>query len=159
MRGRGVRAAPQVAGRAVTGFVSERRVRTVARSVLALHAKIGELMWSGSRLLLGFIFAVILTYVFVGGPPYPGIDGFTPYGPIAIALLATSGSAVLVHRLTHNTTLGVSTGLLIMALALIALAQIATAAYIPAGLLVVLALSGFIAAWRGGRGQRRPRAA
>lgn len=129
--------------------------------LLALHVNMWELMWSGSRLLLGFIVALILTYVFVGGPPYPGIDGFTPYGPIAIALLATIGPAVLVQRLTHNTTLGVSTGLLIMALALIALAQIATAAYIPAGLLVILALSGFIAAWRGGnwRGQKRQRAA
>jgi hypothetical protein len=90
-----------------------------------------------------------------GGPPYPGIDGFTPYGPIAIALLATIGSAVLVHRLHHNTTLGVSTGPLIMALALIALAQIATAVYIPAGLLVVLALGGFIAEWRGRRSQTK----
>lgn len=137
-------------------------MRTVARFVLALYVNMWELMWSGSRgPLLGFIVALILTYVFVGGPPYPGIDGFTPYGPIAIALLATIGSAVLVHRLTHNTTLGVSTGLLIMALALIALAQIATAAYVPAGLLVVLALGGFIAEWRGGnwRGQKRPRAA
>ena len=111
-------------------------------------------MGSGSRLLFGFIFgfivALILMYVVVGGggPPYPGIDGFTPYGPIAIALLATIGSAVLVHRLTRNTTLGVSTGLLIMALALIALAQIATFAYVPAGLLVVIALGGFIAGWR-----------
>ena len=108
-------------------------------------------MWSGSRaLLLGFVAALTLTFLFGGmGPPYPGIDGFTPYGPIAIALLATIGSAMLVHRLTHNMTLGVSTGLLIMALALIALAQIATVAYIPAGLLVVLALGGFVAGWRG----------
>jgi len=107
-------------------------------------------MWSGSRaLLLGFVAALTLTYLFGVVPPYPGIDGFTPYGPIAIALLATIGSAMLVHRLTRNTTLGVSTGLLIMALALIALAQIATVAYIPAGLLVVLALGGSVAGWRG----------
>lgn len=95
------------------------------------------------------------------GPPYPGIDGFTPYGPIAIALLATISSAMLVHRLTRNTILGVSTGLLIMALALLALAQIATVAYIPAGLLVVLALGGLVAGWRGrrSRGQKRAGAA
>ncbi len=122
-----------------------------------------ELMWSGSRGLL-LIAALILTYVVAyggGGPRIPGIDGFTPYGPIAIALLATIGSAVLVHRLTRNTTLGVSAGLLIMALALIALAQIATVAYIPAGLLVVIALGGFIAGWRGERwrGRKRPGAA
>lgn len=112
-----------------------------------------ELMRSGSRvLLLGFI-VLILMDVFVGGggPPYPGIDGFTPYGPIAIAIVATVGSAMLVHRLTHNMTLGVSTGIFVMALALMALAQIATVAYIPAGLLVVLALGGFIASWRGRR--------
>ena len=41
-----------------------------------------RLMWSGSRgLLLGFIIALILAYVFGayggGGPPYPGVDGFT----------------------------------------------------------------------------------
>jgi hypothetical protein len=104
----------------------------------------------GSRgLLLGFLVVLVLMYVFVGGggPPYPRIDGFTPYGPIAIALLATTGSALLVGRLTHNSTFGCSTGLLIMALALLALAQIATVAYVPAGLLAVVALGGFIAGW------------
>lgn len=119
-------------------------------------------MWTGSRaLLLGFLAALTLTFLGGMGPPYPGIDGFTPYGPIAIALLATFGSAMLVRRLTHNTTLGVSTGLLIMAVALIALAQIATVAYIPAGVFVVLALGGFAAAWRGrrSRGQKRAAAA
>lgn len=76
----------------------------------------------------------------------------TPWAPIAIALLATIGSALLVGRLTGNSTLGVCTALLVMALALFALAQIATVAYVPAGLLMVLALGGFVAAWLG-RGQ------
>jgi peptidoglycan/LPS O-acetylase OafA/YrhL len=115
-------------------------------------------MLSGSRgLLLGFIVALILMFVLVGGggPPYPGIDGFTPYRPIAIALLATFGPAVLVSRLTHNTTLGISTGLSILALALVALAQIATFAYVPAGLLVILAFGGFIAGSREQRSRRQ----
>lgn len=111
----------------------------------------------GSRvLLLGFI-ALTLMFVFVGGgrPPYPRFDGFTPYGPIAIALLATIGSVILVQRLTHNMALGVSAGMFLMTLALIALAQIATIAYVPAGLLLVLALASFIAGWAGRRSSGR----
>lgn len=80
----------------------------------------------------------------------------TPWAPIAIALLAAIGVGWIVSRFSRNAALGVSAGLLVVALALFAFAQIATVAYGPAGLLMIIALGGFVAAWLG-RGQQPPR--
>jgi len=82
----------------------------------------------------------------------------TPWAPIAIALAATIGTGLLVARWTGSAAFGISAASLVMALALFGLAQIATVAYVPAGILTIVAGGAFVAAWpgRGGRGRARP---
>jgi hypothetical protein len=89
-----------------------------------------------------------------GGPP-GSKPTLTPWWPIAMALLATTGAGLLVQRATRDLTVGVSAGLLVMAVILALLAQIATVAYVPAALLLVMAFVGFgIAGLDRARGSR-----
>jgi hypothetical protein len=99
-------------------------------------------------LLFGFVIvlAVIATYVYVvsrGGGPPGSKPTLTPWVPIAMALLAMTGAGLLVKRATRNSTVGVSTAFVVMAIILAVFAQIATVAYIPAALLAIIALIGF----------------
>jgi hypothetical protein len=95
------------------------------------------------------VLAAIATDVYVasqaGGPPGPK-PTLTPWWPVATALLAMTGAGLLVRRVTRNPTVGVSAGLVVMALILVLFAQIATVAYFPAALLFVMALVGLGAA-------------
>lgn len=71
----------------------------------------------------------------------------TPWAPIAITLLATLGSALLVWRSTDNAALAASTALLVLALASFALGTIATVAFFWGGFLLIGALAGLVVAW------------
>lgn len=112
-------------------------------------------------LLFAFVIvlAVMATYVYVvsrGGGPPGSKPTLTPWVPIAIALLAMTGAGLLVRRVTRNPTVGVSTALAVMAVILAVFAQIATVAYVPAGLLATMALMGFgIAGLDGARGRMK----
>jgi hypothetical protein len=66
--------------------------------------------------------------------------------PIAVALLAATCAGLLVKQATRNATIGVSTAFAVMAVILTVFAQIATVAYVPAGLLAIMSLLGFGAA-------------
>ena len=92
------------------------------------------------------VVAAIATDAYIGSRvgALPGSKPtLTPWWPIAMALLATIGAALLVKRATRDLTVGVSTGLVVMAVILALLAQIATVAYVPAALLLVMGFVGF----------------
>ncbi len=71
----------------------------------------------------------------------------TPWAPIGITVLATLGAAWLTWRLTANRGFAASAGLLVLGLASAALGTIATVAFIWAGMLGLMAVTGFIVAW------------
>lgn len=99
-------------------------------------------------MVVGFVIVVaaIATDAYItsraGGPP-GSKPTLTPWWPIAMAVLATIGASLLVKRATRDLTVGVSAGLVVMAVMLALLAQIATIAYVPAALLLAMAFVGF----------------
>ena len=70
----------------------------------------------------------------------------TPWAPIAIGLLATTGVGLLVAGAARDAIAGLSIGILVMAAFLVLLAQIATVAYVPAAILATAGLIGLGAA-------------
>jgi hypothetical protein len=97
----------------------------------------------------------------------PGCQGFqssqgqsigriqwTPWLPIAVVALAALGPALLIWRRTGNRALGVSTAVLVLALASFALGTIATVAFVWGGILLFIALVGFGSAVATSRARR-----
>jgi hypothetical protein len=68
---------------------------------------------------------------------------WTPWAPIAFVVSVTVGAALLVGRRTGSTSLGLSTALLVLALASFAFGTIATVAYFWGGALLLAAVVGF----------------
>jgi hypothetical protein len=73
---------------------------------------------------------------------------WTPWFPILVTAVATYGAAWLVVRLTGNRGFAWPAAFLVLALASAVLAQIATIAYVWAGTLALMAVVGFVLAWR-----------
>ena len=141
----------------LAGFASHSFAYVLALGLAALFGAAGALniLAMGSGRARGAVFAlvivlaVIATYVFVvsggGGPPGTK-PTLTPWAPIAIALLVTAGAGATVGRTTRDPGVGVSTGLIVMAVMLALIAQIATVAYVPAAVLAIAGLVGLAAA-------------
>lgn len=146
-----------LAGMGIAGFASHSFAYVLALGLAVLFGAAGALNILATRnarargavFALVIVLAVIATYVFVvsrgGGPPGTK-PTLTPWAPIAIALLATAGAGALIGRATRDPAVGVSAGLLVMAVVLALLAQIATVAYVPAALLGLIGLVGLAAA-------------
>jgi hypothetical protein len=73
----------------------------------------------------------------------------TPWLPIAVTIVLTLVPAAVIWRRTRNGMLSVSTGLLVLALASLALGTIATVAFFWGAALLLAALIGFAAARSG----------
>lgn len=66
----------------------------------------------------------------------------TPWLPIGIALAAMLLVGYTVARLTRDTTIGVSSAVLVLGVALLLLGTIATAMFVPGGILVLVGIVG-----------------
>lgn len=68
----------------------------------------------------------------------------TPWLPIAVALAAMFLVGYAVARITHDATIGVSSAILVLGIALLLLGTIATAMFIPGGALVLFSIVGIL---------------
>ena len=74
--------------------------------------------------------------------------GLTPWGPIVVVAIVALGGAWVVVRLTGRPSYAWSYVLLVAGLALAVFGTIATAMFVPAAILLVLALAIFVGTLR-----------
>jgi hypothetical protein len=75
-------------------------------------------------------------------------QGMTPWGPIIFVTVVVVGGAVVVLRVTGRSGYTWTYALLVVGLALAAFGTIATAMFVPAGMLLISAVVVFIATAR-----------